>query len=137
MASTDDQGSRFEAIMNITLPSHQLRRDYYELLLTGDRIACRNLINVALAGGISPFDLLNSLIWPTMELLQEVYREDRISISQLNMATRLNRYLTDQLTPMLPRKEPNGRSVLIVCGDDEPDPGLAHRTAYGLPIDRL
>jgi methanogenic corrinoid protein MtbC1 len=109
--------------MNSTsiLPSQQLRHDYYEHLLSGDRAACRAMIATALEGGISAMGLLTDLVWPTMELLQQLYRDDRINITQLNLATRLNRSLTDQITPMLQHGEANGRSVLIVCGDDEPE----------------
>jgi methanogenic corrinoid protein MtbC1 len=56
-----------------------------------------------------------------MELLQTLYREDRINVSMLNMATRLNRSLTDQLTAQLTRKESNGKNVLIFCGNAEPE----------------
>jgi methanogenic corrinoid protein MtbC1 len=54
-------------------------------------------------------------------LLQSLYREDRIGISSLNMATRLNRFLADQLCARLERKPSNGRSVLIFCGNAEPE----------------
>jgi methanogenic corrinoid protein MtbC1 len=56
-----------------------------------------------------------------MELVQSLYREDQISISSLNLATRLNRSLTDQLTARLERQAANGKKVLIFCGDDEPE----------------
>jgi len=102
-------------------PSQQLKRGYYENLLAGDRIACRNLVEIARQGGIAPVELLTDLIWPTMEQVQRAYREDRIAITQLNLATRLNRSITDQLTPLLEQKPRNGRSVLIICGDDEPE----------------
>jgi methanogenic corrinoid protein MtbC1 len=94
---------------------------YLETLLAGDRDAARKVIDAALAGGSAPVELLNSLIWPTMELLQSLYREDRITVSSLNMATRLNRSITDQLTVHLPRATANGKSVLLFCGDDEPE----------------
>src|SRR5665213_2396191 len=94
---------------------------YIEPLLTGDRENCRKLIDAALAGGLSAHTLLTKLVWPTMELLQSLYREDRISISSLNMATRLNRTLTDQLCSRLERQSPNGKKVLIFCGNDEPE----------------
>ena len=74
-----------------------LSKSYVEPLLAGDRVACRKLIDGALSIGISPEELINKLIWPTMELLQSFYKEDRISITALSMATRLNRQLTDQL----------------------------------------
>lgn len=94
---------------------------YLEPLLAGDRAVCRGIIDGALNQGIEPYILLNGLIWPTMELVQSLYREDRVSLSSLNMATRLNRWLADQLTGRLPRKADNGRKVLIFCGNDEPE----------------
>mgnify|MGYP000142833832 CR=1 FL=1 len=102
-------------------PSAELSQHFSDLLLLGDRMACRALIDRALKDGISARHLLTQLIYPTMERLQSLYREDRISVSQLNLATRLNRCITDQLSGLLPRKEPNGKSVLLVCGDDEPE----------------
>jgi methanogenic corrinoid protein MtbC1 len=94
---------------------------YLDPLIAGDRDGARKVIDAALADGLEPRDVLNGLIWPTMELLQSLYREDRITISSLNMATRLNRSITDQLTLHLPRAASNGKNVLIFCGDDEPE----------------
>ena len=98
-----------------------LHQSYFEPLLAGDRIACRKVIEAALECGVEAYELLTKLVWPTMELLQALYREDRISVSSLNLATRLNRQLTDQLSARLVRKESNGKNVLIFCGDDEPE----------------
>ena len=101
--------------------TNALSQQYLEPLLVGDRDACRACIDQALARGITEYDLLIKLIWPTMELIQTLYREDRISQSTLNLATRLNRTITDQLAAKLPRQAANGRKVLIFCGDDEPE----------------
>jgi methanogenic corrinoid protein MtbC1 len=101
--------------------SNALSQQYLEPLLSGDRDACRQCIDAALEKGIKEYDLLVKLIWPTMELIQTLYREDRISQSTLNLATRLNRTLTDQLAAKLPRKASNGKKVMIFCGDDEPE----------------
>lgn len=94
---------------------------YLEPLLAGHRPACRNIIEKALEQGIAADELLVDLIWPTMEKIQALYKEDRISISSLNMATRLNRMLTDQLVARLERRPSNGRKVLIFCGNAEPE----------------
>lgn len=102
-------------------PSNLLSQHYLEPLLTGDRDACRKVIETALSKGITEYELLTKLIWPTMELIQTLYREDRISQSTLNLATRLNRTLTDQLAAKLPRAASNGRKVTIFCGNDEPE----------------
>src|SRR4051794_7352415 len=99
----------------------QLSQAYLETLLSGDRANTRRVVEAAVGNGLSPHDLLTSLIWPTMELLQTLYRDDRISISNLNLATRLNRSITDQLCATLARGASNGKKALIFCGDDEPE----------------
>ncbi len=106
---------------NPSLTESNLVKSYVEPLLAGDRSACRKLIDGALAVGLTAKELLNKLVWPTMELLQSLYKEDRISTTSLNLATRLNRSLTDQLAARLDRKASNGKKVLIFCGDDEPE----------------
>ena len=99
-----------------------LRDSYVQPLLVGDRLACRAVIDgAAFLRHRAAYDLLNKLIWPTMEMLQSFYREDHITRSSLNLATRLNRTITDQLSSKLERKESNGRKVLIFCGNDEPE----------------
>jgi methanogenic corrinoid protein MtbC1 len=102
-------------------PIAQMSQAYLEPLLAGERDACRKIIDLALDRGITAYQLLTKLVWPTMELLQALYREDRIGISNLNLATRLNRFLADQLCARLERKPSNGRSVLIFCGNAEPE----------------
>jgi len=102
---------------NAILSAQELSAPYYDQLLVGDRLATRNLIEQALHQGINPRDLLTDLVWPTMEMIQGMYREDRITITQLNLATRLNR----SITCLLPRSANNGKTVLILCGDDEPE----------------
>src|SRR5438309_1868528 len=103
------------------LESSDLAKAYLEPLLAGDRVTCRAVVEQAAAAGVTARELLNQLIWPMMELLQSLYKEDRITISQLNLATRLNRSLTDQICARLDRAEPKGKKTLIFCGDDEPE----------------
>ena len=99
-----------------------LSQSYLQALLSGERTVARNVIeNAGSQTGLSATELLNGLIWPTMELLQSLYRDDRITISSLNLATRLNRTITDQLSTQLPKSASNGKKVLIFCGDDEPE----------------
>src|SRR5438874_703749 len=98
-----------------------LAQAYLDALLTGDRANTRRVVEAAGNNGLSPHELLTGLVWPTMELLQALYRDDRISISNLNLATRLNRNVTDQLCQSLERAASNGKKVLIFCGDDEPE----------------
>src|SRR5690349_13189234 len=123
MDRVDRNASRelFGVFMSTVILPVRLAEKYLEPLLVGDRSACRDIIDQAVENGLEAYQLLVELIWPTMELLQQLYRDDRISVSQLNMATRLNRWVTDQLTAKLPRGEQNGKRVLIFCGNDEPE----------------
>ena len=98
-----------------------LSRVYLEPLLAGDRAGCRKVVDAALAGGLAAYDLLTQLVWPTMEKVQSLYREDHITVTSMNMATRLNRSLADQLVGKLERKDPNGRRAMIFCGNAEPE----------------
>lgn len=108
-------------ISTVTTAAQELAKSYLDLLLAGDRLATRDTVATAIEQGSNPRDLLIELVWPTMERLQELYRDDRICITQLNLATRLNRSITDQLTGLLDLKPSNNRTVLILCGDDEPE----------------
>ena len=107
--------------MSLPKPLTALSETYLEPLLAGERDASRMVIDDALEGGAVSYELLTQLIWPIMEHVQHLYREDRISISSLNMATRLNRSIADQLCARLTRKASNGRKVLLFCGNDEPE----------------
>src|ERR1700722_4541705 len=107
--------------MSLSIPSMSLAQKYLKPLLEGDRVQCRQVIEHALFEGASAHELITQLLWPTMETIQSHYREDRINQSTLNLATRLNRSITDQLCSKLDRKENNGRKVLIFCGADEPE----------------
>ncbi|HWB53917.1 MAG TPA: cobalamin-dependent protein [Tepidisphaeraceae bacterium] len=95
--------------------------EYLDMLLVGERLASRQLIETMIAAGTDAAQLLNELIWPVMEQIQSLYRDDKITLASLNLATRLNRSLADQLTAKLPRRERNGKTALIFCGDDEPE----------------
>ncbi len=107
--------------MATTQVTNTLCQSYREVLLAGDRTQCRSIVDAACASGIEAYELLTQLVWPTMEALQSLYRDDRITTSALNLATRLNRSVADQLCGKLPIGASNGKKVLIFCGDDEPE----------------
>ncbi len=103
------------------LSTTKLAHRYFDLLLAGDRQAVRGMIDEVLAAGVQPGAMLSELIWPTMERIQTEFKDDGITQMQMNLATRLNRQMTDQLAGKLPMNTPNDRKVLIFCGDAEPE----------------
>jgi len=107
--------------MSLSKSLNSLAAAYLNPLLAGERDASRKVIQSAIERGTSARDLLVGLIWPIMEQIQMLYRDDQITITSLNLATRLNRTIADQLCSTLTRNESNGRKVLIFCGNDEPE----------------
>jgi methanogenic corrinoid protein MtbC1 len=90
-------------------------------LLSGRRQECRDILQEALAGGMEPLRLYREMVWPAMEQVEQMYRGDRINVATEHLATRINRCLADQLQSRLPRREPNGRRIIITCADGEPE----------------
>ncbi len=96
-----------------------LRRQYFQMLIDGSRRECRKLLAGALAEGRSAEDLLLEMIWPAMDELATLFREDRIDFAVEHIATRINRSLADQLQGNLPSSLPNGKNTIVCCSDVE------------------
>ena len=101
------------------MPSSELLRRYLDPLLQGHRQTCRELVKLELNKGTHPRDLYHGLIWPAMEHVEQLYREDRINLASEHMATRINRSVAEHLQANLPRNEPVGKRVLITCAHGE------------------
>ena len=93
---------------------------YLHSLLVGDRAACRQHAADAV-GAIGSRRALAELCWAAMEQVRDLYRDHKLSRSQLNLATRLNRSMVDRLAGDLGHAPANGKSVIVLCGDDEPE----------------
>ena len=105
----------------LNLSQSPLFQHYVQTLLSGDRPACRDLIEKAADCGVGPKQLLLELCWPAMESIRQLYKDHRISRASHHMATRLNRATVDRICGSLSMQEQNGRKVLLVCGDNEPE----------------
>jgi MerR family transcriptional regulator, light-induced transcriptional regulator len=107
--------------LSANLSRSNIADSYLQTLLGGDRQQARQVIEDCLNCGVSPADILNKLVWPVMESIQQLYKDDQISKAGLNFATRLNRMVADQMAGKLEYAKPNGKKVMIFCGDDEPE----------------
>jgi len=103
------------------MSSDRLLERFMSPLLAGRRQECRDVLADAMSHGIEPGNLYRNMVWPAMEEIARLYREDRINIATEHMATRINRVIADQLQAHLPRKESNGKRIMITCADDEPE----------------
>lgn len=95
------------------------RERYLEALLTGDRHACRIIIEEALQGGTMAHQIYMDIIWPIMVEVDNIYREDRISPAQEALASRINRSIVNQLQNKLPRRATTDKRIVIVTAGTE------------------
>ena len=79
--------------------------------------------------GVDACKLLRGVIWPAMEQIEKLYRENRISRITEHMATRINRMMADQMQAVLRREPKSGRRIVVVCGDGETEELGAQITA--------
>jgi len=92
---------------------------YLKPLLSGNRKACRAIIEEALQSGIPANSVYVHLIWPIMVEVEKLLREDKITPTQEHLATRINRTMVDQLQNKLPCKPSKGKKIVICCAQDE------------------
>src|SRR5262245_34008394 len=103
------------------MSSNLLLDQYMDPLLNGRRNLCRSLVQSALDSGTSPQAMYSNLIFPAMERIEQMYREDRINRAAEHMATRIIRTVADQIQSRLPRKSAIDKRVVITCANDEPE----------------
>lgn len=101
------------------MPLSSLVDRYMDPLLSGRREDCRKILNLAITEADATREVYHGLIWPAMERVDLLYREDRINLASEHMATRINRFLADQLQSQLERTEPKGKRMLVTCADGE------------------
>ena len=64
---------------------------YLDTLLHGDRKTCRSVIEESLQTGTPANSVYLDIIWPIMVEIEHLSRADRITPTQENLATRINR----------------------------------------------
>ncbi len=95
---------------------------FLEPLLAGDRKACRDFVTQQLeAANRNITDIYHDLLWPTMQRVEDCFRDNRITVATEHMATRINRSIADQIQKSLTQLPENGKTIMITCADDEPE----------------
>jgi len=111
------------------MPKSDLLRMYLDPLLRGERQTCRKLIMNELEKGAPARKLYHELVWPAMEHVDRLYREDRINIASEHMATRINRCIAEHLQVRLDRRTPLNKRIVIACASGEPEEFIAQMCA--------
>jgi methanogenic corrinoid protein MtbC1 len=94
-------------------------KQYLEHLFAGKRNEARTTLLAAQDRGVPAAKLLTAVVWPAMEQVAKLYRENQISRITEQMATRINRLVADQLQGLLARQPKSGRRMVVLCGEGE------------------
>lgn len=92
---------------------------YLVALLNGNRSACRMVIEETLQSGVPANAVYMDIIWPMMNEIDQLYRDDKIDSAQEAFATRINRTIVDQLQNKLPRKPERSKRIVICSTSTE------------------
>ncbi len=94
---------------------------FFNALISGNRAETRDIVDQAIQADVPAEKIISNLFWPTLEHIQSLYRSDQLSDLSHNFATRLLRSLADQMQLRLEQAPRNNRTVLLICGPDEPE----------------
>jgi len=99
-------------------PNALLER-FFTCLISGDRSGAREIMDEVYTADCPAEKIASNLIWPTLNTIQTMRRNDQLAALAFNYATRLMRSLTDQLQMRYEQKERRGVKCLVVCGAEE------------------
>lgn len=92
---------------------------FYTCLISGDRHGARQIMDDVYAADCPATTIASNLIWPTLDTLQTMRRNDQITRLAYNYATRLMRSITDQLQLRYEQRATRNVKCLVVCGAEE------------------
>jgi len=101
------------------MTSELLVERFFETLIAGDRPAARAVVAAARQAGNDAQTLIDTLFWPTYQMIDRLFRSDQLAPLNHHMAVRLLRVLVDQNAAHLNCSFSRGRTVFAVCGPNE------------------
>lgn len=108
---------------------------FYTCLISGDRQTAREIMDEIFDADCPAQTVASNLIWPTLNQIQTMRRNDQLTKLAYNYATRLLRSITDQLQMRYEQKARRGVSALVVCGAEESEELAGQMTADLLEAD--
>ena len=106
-----------------------MKERLFPVLVTGDRMNARAIVNEYREMGVRPEDITHECYWPLLEMINTLYREDKLASLAHHYATRLLRSMVDQAQAAYTQQESRGRSIMLFCGETEVDDLAAQMVA--------
>lgn len=105
---------------------------FFESLINGDRPKARGIIEEVFDQNTPVEHVITSLMFPTHEMIERLYKSDQLTTMSYHFSTRLLRVLVDQVALRLPKRESRGETVFAVCG-----PSQGEELAAQMAVDLL
>lgn len=93
----------------------------FQALITGDRVAAREVIDETAEAGLDAEDRAHRIYWPTLEMISSLFRADQLTMLAHHYATRLLRSLINQGQAQYAQQTRRGRKILMFSGPGEAD----------------
>ena len=90
-------------------------------LISGDRRESRSIVREVISAGFSAEQLTHEVYWPTLEMINNLFRNDQLTTLAHHYATRLMRSLIDQAQIGYSQNSRRDKSVVMFSGPNEAD----------------
>ncbi len=101
----------------------------FQSLITGDRNGARDIVTEARAQHITAEDLSHEIYWPTLDMINTLFRSDQLTTLAHHYAVRILRSLVDQVQAEYAQNVRRNRKVCMFCGPTEADELAGQLTA--------
>lgn len=94
----------------------------FQALICGDRALSRQIIQETVStSGCAPEEITQELYWPTLEMINTLYRSDQLTALAHHYATRLLRCFVDQAQAKYRQKPRRNKKIVMFSGTSEAD----------------
>lgn len=102
----------------------------FQALITGDRMSARQIVaETRNEGGCSAADLSHEIYWSTLDMVNNLFRNDQLTTLAHHYAVRILRSLIDQAQCEYTQSARRGRKVCMFSGSSEADELAGQMTA--------
>lgn len=91
----------------------------FQSLVSGDRPGAREVVDEAISAGLRAEDLSFRLYWPTLEMVNQLFRADQITTLAHHYATRVLRSLVDQAQARYEQRTRRNERIGLFSGPSE------------------
>lgn len=91
--------------------------DYLTSLLDGNKTRCMRIAENLLSADTHPVEIYSDLLQKSLYRVGQLWEKNKICVAEEHLASCITEYVMTNLCPVFPKKEPNGKKVVIttVC----------------------